>query len=139
MELSERYRDIIAEELTIIGRQMNDEPDILRKLFYFSGSYGLMQRVFNLEYHSEVVLMFTILHEAYKLINTNITNTVKGQEAVIQVPVTLLDKLANQTIKLGEAIKNDTDIISVLSSISAIGFVSTGNGYYLYKIGKLEY
>ncbi len=65
-------------------------------------------------------------------------NSVKGQEVVIKLPEGLMKALADYTQKLGESIRDDSDIKDALSNIAKLAYISTGNGYYLYKMGKLE-
>lgn len=138
MNLQEEHKKQIADEFKVVSALIREEKDILRKTFYFSGTQGVVQRILNLEFNSELVLMHTILQSVYNALNVRLQTIIGGQERVIQIPDVTLAKLADYLEELSNAIRQDKDIFQPLAKISQVGYVTTGNGYYLYQKGILK-
>lgn len=138
MALSDNTREIIAQELKYVTRRIREEKDIAQKLYFFSGAYGLIQRIFNLEFDPSLVLIHEVLQRTYMAVNSRVNSIVSGQEKVIKLPEGLFSSLAKAVDELGDAILNKTDNSESLQKIATIAFMMTGNGYYLYQKGILR-
>ena len=138
MELSDNSRTIIADEFKYVTKKIREEQDIAQKLYFFSGSYALIQRIFNLEYDSSLILVHDVLQSTYMAINGRLNSIISGEEKVIKLPEELFSSLAKAVDDLGDAILNKRDSSESLQKIATISFVTTGNGYYLYQKGILK-
>lgn len=138
MKVSEDNIKAIADELVYVSKKVREEKDILVKVYYVSGAYAVVQRVMNLAYDDDLVLMHRILIDAYTTINTNVNSVVAGQERVIKIPVEVFEALANCFEELSKALIEKKDLSKVLARIASIGYIGTGNGYYLYQKGLLK-
>ena len=72
---------------------MREEEDILVKLFYYSGAYGVFPRVFNLEYHPLLIYTHMILQVSYNTINNKVNDIIKGIDPVIKIPTNYFETL----------------------------------------------
>jgi len=138
MQLSEAGKKQIADEFAVIAQLIDDEKDAMRKAYYFSGSFGVVYRVLNTEFNTELVLMHAILKSTYTTLNTHLTKVTSGGERVIELPDNIFSVLSSSLRELATAISQNQDIYKPLSLISSIGYVATGNGYYLYRKGDLK-
>lgn len=138
MQLSDNSRQIIAEEFSFISKKIQEENDLTNKIYFFSGSHAIIQRIFNLEYDPELILVHGILRSAHMEINSRVTGIISGQEKVIKLPERLFSSLADAIKELGEAILNKKDCFESLQKIAVISYVASGNGYYLYEKGVLK-
>ena len=138
MEVSQDHIKAIADELVYVSKRMREEQDVLGKIYYLSGSYVAVQRVMNLEYDDDLVLMHRILMDAYTTINSRVSSVIAGQERVIKMPVEAFDALANCFEELSKVLIEKKDFSKLLARIATIGYIGTGNGYYLYQKGLIK-
>lgn len=138
MKVSKENIELIVDELTYVGGRMRDEEEILGKVYYLSGSYAVIQRVMNFEYDDELVLIHRVLMGAYETVNSRLNSIITGQERVIKIPVEVVDALANGILDLAIALSEEKEYKEILAKIAAIGYIGTGNGYYLYQKGLLK-
>ena len=138
MEVSQDHIKAIADELVYVSKRMREEQDVLGKIYYLSGSYVAVQRVMNLEYADDSVLMHRILMDAYTTINSRVSSVIAGQERVIKIPVEVFDELANCFEELSKVLIEKKDFSKLLARIATIGYIGTGNGYYLYQKGLIK-
>lgn len=45
-EISEPYKTILADELALIREKMDSELDPMKKVYYYSAAYAMVQRIF---------------------------------------------------------------------------------------------
>jgi len=138
MAISDNLRKVMADEFRYVAERIREEKDLARKNYFFSAAYAVVYRVFNLEFDSSLVLVHDVLQRTYRNIDTRLTAIGSGQERAIKVPEGLFDRLAKHLDELGNAIDNKKDITEPLRKIAVISYVTTGNGYYLYKKGILK-
>jgi len=138
MQLSEANKKIISDEFRVIVRLINEEEDALRRVYYFSAAYGVVQRVINSEFNNELTLMHSVLHNTYLALDSRLKSIISGGERVIELPSNALSVLSSALNELCDVISKDQDIYEPLAKIAAISYVTTGNGYYLYRKGVLR-
>lgn len=138
MDLSDESKRVLADEFIIAANLMNDEKDALRKVFYFSGAQGAVGRILNVEYKPELALMHLVLNTTYMALDSRLKSIISGAEHVVEIPPNIFEVLSKCLSALRSAILEDKNIYEALAAISAVGYVTTGNGYYLYKKGLLE-
>lgn len=138
MEISDNLRKVMADEFRYVAERIREEKDSARKNYFFSAAYAVVYRVFNLEFDPSLVLVHDVLQRTYRNIDARLTAIGSGQERAIKVPEGLFDRLAKHLDELSNAIDNNKDINEPLKNIAVISYVTTGNGYYLYKKGILK-
>lgn len=138
MEITKSFGKQIGDEFSLIAKMVREEEDVLRKVYYFSGSFAMVHRVLNLEFNANLVLVHTVLQNTYNTLYGRLSAIISGEERVIQIPEGTIDKLATSLNELGNAIVQGENILEPLSKIANIGYVATGNGYYLYQKGILK-
>jgi len=140
MNISDNYKDIIVNEFRRIAELMKDTKDISKKLYFFSATYGIVHRIFNIEFDDTLVCIHVVLNATYNLISARANNIRQGIDAAIDLPQDLFESLQETIVELSDNIenKNEHEIFKNLQKIAKIAYVTTGNGYYLYLQGKLQ-
>ena len=134
MKISKINKEVIIKEMEYAITKMKSESDEKNKLYYFSATYGILQRVFNIEYDDDLVFMHFVLNSTYNGINVRL----QIPDQVIKIPENFFSKLEETTEELVEALKNNRSIYEHLKKIVLLGYVTGGNGYYLYQKGLLK-
>lgn len=140
MNVSENYKNIIAKEFREVVEKMKETKDLSEKMYFFSATYGVVSRVFNLDFDPVLVFVHLVLNAAYDNINGRLMALKGGQDKVVQIPEGLFDNLQKAVEELAENIEtgNEDKFFKNLQKIANLAFVTTGNGYYLYKKGVLQ-
>jgi len=134
MKLSAANKAKLVEEIRFVLEKLKSETEPASKLYYFSAVYGVMNRIFNLEYAPDLIFAHIVINAAHSQINARL----RDPDKVIQLPIELFDKLSDATVALLEVIEKDKNPYEVLKKFALLGYVTGGNGYYLYQRGLLK-
>jgi hypothetical protein len=134
MKISKENKAKLIDEINFVIEKMKKEQDDKAKLYYFSAVYGVMQRIFNMEYSPDLIFANFVISSTLNNINMRLLNP----DAVIKVPEGLFEKLIAATEELSGAIEKNNSLYEVLMKFTLLGYVTTGNGYYLYQKGLLK-
>lgn len=139
MKIKKEYKVKIAQEFKNASKYMLQADTPQKKLYFFSATYGILNRILNLEYDTELLFIDFILHRCYDAINSIVVPYMRG-EIKIPMPdlIILLDKIAEKINALGDAIEKDGDYIKILMEIVELSYTTTGNGAYLYYKGLIN-
>jgi len=138
MNISNNSRDMIVKEINYVVNQMEQSPTESEKLYYFSGVYTMIQRIFNLEYDSGLVYAHFILSETYNAFLNRLQAITRGGETQIPLTDEHFEKLIMITKELAHKIDNKEDIDDTLKKLVLLSYTTTGNGYYLLRKGLLR-
>jgi hypothetical protein len=140
MKLSKEKKDIIVNEFNEVYDLMKKSKDIGEKIFYYSATYAMVSRVFNIEFDPLLILMHSILQKTYNEINTFASSISNKQNMFFTLPKNYFESLENTLKELIISIDKNEDhlIYKTLEKLSVIGYITTGNGNYLYKKGLVK-
>ncbi|MBA7701463.1 hypothetical protein ES703_110203 [subsurface metagenome] len=138
MQISDSSRKSIVDEFEYVVGQMRAHKEPSQKLYFFSATYGAIQRLLNSEYDPTLQLVHMILQGAYNSVNARYAALGQGVEMGIVLPHNLFEKLEETTEALGKAIDKNSGITNVLERLAVLTYSTTGNGYYLYQKGILK-
>lgn len=134
MKIKEENKQSIISELEFSIQKMKEEQNPKTKLYFFSAVYGILQRIFNIDYDPDLVFAHFVINQVYN----NIAAAHMNPDPIIKLPEDLFERLTVVTGDFLEAIKKDENLYEVLKKYSLIGYVALGNGYYLYQKGLLK-
>jgi hypothetical protein len=137
VKLKPEHKKAIAEDFGFAVRMMKESQNYDAKLFYFSSTFGVLSRIFNINFDPQLVFVHQILAAAHGTILGRLA-ALKGGEQSIMLDDGLFDKLSQATEELAERIREDKDSSDVLQRIALLTFAVTGNGYYLWKKGAFS-
>ena len=134
MKISDKHKEMLINEIEFGRNKMFEEQDLGKKLFYYSGIYSMISRIFSLNYNPHLQLMHFILSTTYAAINSRYTQVLTGKSRVT-IPEDFFDNLILLLEKLADKIRNDEDTYDILEKIVNLTYLTTGNGYYLSQKG----
>lgn len=137
LNLKETFTKMIIEEIDFVIQKMEQSSNEGEKLYYFSGIYALLQRIYNLEYNADLVYAHFILRSTHETFIQRL-RAIQTGDTTIPFTQELSDKLVKLTQELGEKIKNNGDIDDTLKKFVILSFLTSGNGYYLWQKEKFD-
>ena len=137
MDISDNHRDIITKEINYVMNQMEKCSSGEETLYYFSGIYSVIQRLFNLEYSSDLIYMHSILLETYNAFSQRF-QAIKAGQTLIPLSEEQFKNLTIITKELAKKIEEKKEINNTLKKFVILSYSTTGNGYYLLQKGLLK-
>lgn len=138
MKISDRHRTIIVEEIEYVVKNMAQSELSTQKLYYFSAVYGVVQRIYNIEYDDDLVYLHFILKSTYDSIHQRYEAIKQSGDINVQLHQSQFESLENFTRELGEKIKAKKSFSSILKKFVLLINSTSGNGYYLMQKGLLK-
>lgn len=136
MKLKAEHKKAIIEDFTYAIKTMREAQTFEEKLYYFSSTYGVLSRVFNLSFNPQLLFVHQILSTAHATILGRV-QAIKSGDTTILLKDDFFEKLTKAVEELANLIKSDKDVYEVLEKIAVLTFVTTGNGYYLLQKGTV--
>ena len=99
----------------------------------------LIQRVFNIEFDPNLVLMHSVFLSTYREISARMQALGDGRDIGVGFDPRIFDVLAILTRQLAERINKQEEMTDLLEQSSVVGYSTTGNGYYLTQAGRITY
>ena len=138
MDISVEMRKLILDEFDYVVKKMGGVDDPFQKLFYFSATFGIVQRVYNIEYNSELVFVHFILNETHKGFTARLQAIRDARDTTVAITTEHLEKLSNLIKELADKIRKNKDHVETLKKLIILTYSTTGNGFYLYNKGVLK-
>jgi hypothetical protein len=140
--LSEELRQRLAKEYRYAVTKMQEVAPPVKKLYYFSAFFSETQRVLNLEWDRDLVLIYTVAHHVHTQVNTTLQAPGSG---VLPIDwATVIEKLTQYASGLAtyyekaEDDKSREEMYQVLGHLAEIAYAVSGNGSYLYEKGSFK-
>lgn len=138
IKISKYLQKKMVEEMRYALKKMREEKDERKKLYYFSGIYAVIQRVYNFEYDPQLVFIHHVLEDTYRVISNRLMMIAQG-DTTAMLADGVIDKLHTYTSQIVDKIERDEDgICDLLQKIIILGYTTSGNGYYLYEKGIIK-
>jgi len=130
MNISKNMRNKIIAEIEHVISSMQKNNDPFKKLYFFSGIHGILNRVFNIEYDSELVYIHHVVFAVHSGFVARMDAIRKGETAIF-LDESYFEKLTSLSITLKDKIAQDEDVNDTLKDFIILLYTTTGNGYYL--------
>lgn len=139
MNIPKDYQTLLADEIAIVRKKMEDEADIRKKAYYYSAVYSMVQRIFNLYPNSDqqLIFMHIVLTYSYSQMRTLIDKIAIG-DRLITIPDGFFDKISLYLQQLENKIRNNEDTYTILEKFAVLSYILEGNGHYLFQKNWLE-
>ena len=143
VNLTDWMREYLADEFRTVSSQladiMGDDSYLEDAVYWYSAAFGAVQRVINFRPDGELFLLHSVLQSTHG----QFTNRLRAQFAGEERPVSLMagnhmTVLANLLGELADEIEESRDFSDTLESIARLGYSTTGNGFYLFAMGRLD-
>ena len=137
MDISDRARENIVDEIKFAVDMMKDSKDASNKLYYFSAIFGVIQRIYNIEYDEDLVLAHLVIQLTHQSFMQRLA-AIKQGDSTVMITDEQFDKLTDLSDELGDKIRDKEDFAATLKKIVILLYSTQGNGYYLMKKGVLK-
>ena len=132
------FRKKIGEELKFIAGKISEDTTEREKSYYLSGVASLMNRIFNLEFSKELVVLHFLFQAMHGILDQLILKIEQRAEKTIIIPEDFFPQLSKLLQELALDIEKKKDLYEIVQKIATFSYVLTGNGYYLYKRNVLS-
>jgi hypothetical protein len=119
----------VLDELEFVIKKMKEEPDLVKKLYFYSAVKGSLERASRFCLDRELLVTQLITDISYAMINDRI-NHLKAGDTVIPFTEDLLVKLIEGVSELKQAIETDQATYPAVEKILEVAYVATGPGFY---------
>jgi len=138
MNLPADLRERLVNEIRFVVERIRAEPNVRKKVYYFSGVYGEMFRLLNISYDPQLLFAHNIMSNACQLMRALSDAIELGRDTNVVFPDNFFDRLCVLLEELANQIADDHDTYDTLQAISCLSYINTGNGYYLFLKGILR-
>ena len=140
--MREEFRQHLAKEYRYAATKMQESPEPVKKLYYFSVLFGEAQRVLNWEWYRDLALIYLISQDTYGHVNNLIMQPVMLSVLPIDVSA-VITALTQATADLATYLEQTEDnaekLHQILGRFAEISYAVTGNGSYLYEKGLIKF
>ena len=127
---------LLVKELENVAKLMKEEPDLRKKLYYFTAAFGIADRTVRVRYDRELALVVQVLQNTYNQFMARFTAIGQG-DRVIPLDAKMIDDLADLTEYLAKSIlKDQKETYYLLQKFNELAYYTTGPGYYVYLVNK---
>ncbi|MDD9303170.1 MAG: hypothetical protein HUK40_12850 [Desulfobacter sp.] len=140
MNISTTNKKILTDEFNFAIDKMESSKNPDEVLYYFTGFYNMIQRIFNIEYCEELVFAYVIMDRAYGDIMGRM-NLIKSGQAAVAFEDDFGPELIKKTKNVRDSFFNREKRLKSLQDLIALSYTATGNGHYLLqkKLSLLDF
>ena len=138
MKTTDVYRKMMADEINFAVKKMAKAPKASEKLFYFSAVFGILHRIFNIEYDSDLVFSQSIIRAAHDAFTNRLKAIQQGGDDTVSLSDDQFEKLTSLTKELAKKINKNEDVTDTLKKFAILTYSTSGNGFYLMQKGLLK-
>lgn len=136
--LNEELCQRIAKEYRYASTRMGDSVELHRKLYYFSAFYGEAQRILNFQWDTDLAQVYMATFYTYNNIRSRMQNPASAIPFDAEIIFTALTETASGIANFYEnSCKDSTKLYELIGILATIGYITTGNGGYLYERGEI--
>jgi len=132
LRISQELRTNLLSELEFAILKMREEPDIAKKIYFFSATYGAVERTMRLCLDNELIIAHALLTICYNSINERISRMKMGDNTV-SLPQDFFERLVAGVSSFRQAIEQDDSIYPSLETITLLTYLTTGPGFYTHS------
>jgi hypothetical protein len=137
MAISKKMKEIIVTEIKYSLNKMDEAASVEEKLYYFSAVQGILNRVFNIEFSSELLFAHFIFNEALKAFQQKLAAMNMG-DLVFVIDDQRMGRLTDLTEEFLAQFEAGKSTDGVLKKMVTLLYSVTGNGNYLMGKGLLK-
>jgi len=139
MVIKEEYKQKIIEEFKSISKDIKEANTVQEKLYYYTATYGTLNRILNINYDPELLFINFILERCFEGLDITIKRSMSS-EIIPPIPdlTILMEKIGDEIGKLADALENNKSYTHILVRIVELVYTTTGNGAYLYHRGIIK-
>jgi hypothetical protein len=129
LKISDDLKKRLLTEIDFCIVKIKEEENLRKKLYYFSGVYGVVERIMRLDFYPQLLLVHAALNICYNSIMGLIESRERGDIAR-EIPENLPEKLIEYVNELRNELAEDQDTYKTLEKFMSLAYQTTGPGYY---------
>ena len=136
--LSPSLKDYLVSEFRTAAELLAIDGDRTNNAYDLSALFGATSRVLNIDYSDNLVLLHMLLQTAHAAINTRIMAIDQGTDPAVRLASDFFEIVSQVVSDLADKIDMGRNCDEQLGRLAALAYTTTGNGYYLYKTGRIK-
>jgi hypothetical protein len=140
MNIPNELHQILLAEMKDATERMAAASNANDKLYYFSATFGHINRIMNYHCDPMLVLAHQVLQVLHQQLQARVANAMQMPSESTAVPDSMFERLqgiANESLN-AISIQSEPALVDVLKSAAVLSYATSGNGYYLLLQGKLQ-
>ncbi len=137
MSQTKFFRKELVNELKTVERMMRKEPNVEKKLYYFTAAYGITSRTYRYSFSKDVLLADFVLQACHQTLNERIQR-LKAGDQTMDFDENIFNKLGDSLKLLISRLESEESIQEPLEDMLAIAFSVSGPGNYLKEKGMIK-
>ena len=129
MKIPADLKKRLLSEFDFCIQKIQEEELVRKKLYYFSGTYGVVERIMRFHYDPQLLMVHAILSMCYGALIGVVESRERGDVAR-EMPPNLSETLVEYLTELRHALSQGRDTYKILEKFIALGFRASGPGYY---------
>lgn len=129
MKIPDDLKKRLLIELDFSIQKIREEELIRKKLYYFSGTYGVVERTMRFHLDPQLLMVHAVLNLCYNAFMGLVEGRERGDIAR-ELPPNLSETLVEYLTELRNKLAEDKDTYKTLEKLMALSFRATGPGYY---------
>ena len=129
MKISDDLKKRLLAEIDFCIAKIKEEENTRKKLYYFSGVYGVVERIMRMDFDPQLLLVHAALNICYNSIMGLVESRERGDIAR-EIPENLSERLLEYLGELRMEIAEDQDTYKTLEKFMSLAYQTTGPGYY---------
>ena len=132
----------LATEFRFAVDRMKEVSDFESKIYFFSVFYGEPQRLFNLYWDASLALLADVIQSAATQMAQKPRLPAETTPLLQGVPVGWIEALEQVSDELASVFEADEvdeqRLYQAVARVAELGYVLTGNGFYLFMKGQIK-
>lgn len=137
MTQEEFFRKELVKELRLVETLMKKEENVEKKIYYFSGAYGITDRTYRYSFSEDVLLADLVLNTGYQALMDRFQRIRLG-DTTVKIEEIHFKKIEEGLRLLADAFENGESILKPIEIILTATFSTQGPGNYLREKGLLK-
>jgi len=133
----EFFKKELVAELRRVVNLIRISPFPEKRVYYFSGAYGITGRTLRYSFSKDVLVADILLQAAYNMLLEQ-SNRMKTGDQTIQYNPVVIEKICSGLSDLATCFESGESVLVPLETIIAAAFSQTGVGNYLKEKGEME-
>jgi len=134
MNISTENKRLLVDEIKFVLQSMKESKSPIKSIYFFSGIYALLQRIFNTEYDPDLVFA----HIIFKMVHDTFSQKILNPDPIIELNNEHFERLYQLSENFYKKIENNEGFDDILKCFAVLSYSVGGNGYYLAHKGILS-
>lgn len=129
MNLPQQLKKDLLGELDFIITKMREEPDLTKKIYFYSAVNGALERASRFYFDKELLIAHAIMTISYNTINDRVNHLRMG-DTTVPFAENLVDQLIASVSDLKQAVGEDKAVYPALEKTMEVTYMASGPGFY---------